>query len=45
VLHYKPNRSLYPNDRPDFYGKESADWLVYPWDPDSALTLSSSAKR
>src|SRR5689334_3525198 len=35
VLHYKPNRSQFPRQRPDVFGKETEDWLVYPWDPES----------
>jgi uncharacterized protein len=35
VLHFKPTHSQFPNARPDVYGKESGDWLVYPWDPES----------
>jgi uncharacterized protein len=35
VLHYKPDRSQFPEARPDIYGRETADWLVYPWDPES----------
>jgi hypoxanthine phosphoribosyltransferase len=35
VLHYKPTRSQFADAKPDVYGKESADWLVYPWDPES----------
>jgi uncharacterized protein len=38
VLHYKPNRSLFPAAHPDFWGKESNDWLVYPWDPESEIS-------
>ncbi|HLG73208.1 MAG TPA: phosphoribosyltransferase family protein [Chloroflexota bacterium] len=34
VLHYKPARSMYP-DRPDIFARETSDWLVYPWDPES----------
>lgn len=35
VLHFKPGRSEFEQARPDFYGRESEDWLVYPWDPES----------
>lgn len=38
VLHYKPSRSLYP-DKPDFYGKETGDWLHYPWDPENKYAV------
>jgi len=34
VLHYKPGRSRYQHDRPDFYAETSEEWLVYPWDRD-----------
>lgn len=33
VLHYKPARSLYPDDGPDFYAKLTDEWIVYPWEP------------
>jgi hypoxanthine phosphoribosyltransferase len=32
VLHYKPGRSKYSDEGPDFYGETTDDWLVYPWD-------------
>ena len=32
VLHYKPGRSKYQDERPDFYAEITEDWLVYPWD-------------
>jgi hypoxanthine phosphoribosyltransferase len=32
VLHYKPGRSRYRDQQPDFYAEETEDWLVYPWD-------------
>ncbi len=32
VLHYKPGRSKYSDDQPDFFGETTDDWLVYPWD-------------
>ena len=34
VLHYKPARSQF-TERPDFWARETADWLIYPWDPQS----------
>lgn len=43
VLHFKPERSQFPNLRPDVYGKESADWLVYPWDPESERSPTRTA--
>jgi hypothetical protein len=33
VLHYKPSRSRYPGDGPDFYAETTDAWIVYPWDP------------
>jgi hypoxanthine phosphoribosyltransferase len=35
VLHYKPGRSQFPGAQPDIFGRETEDWLVYPWDPES----------
>jgi len=32
VLHYKPRRSKFSGDGPDFFGETTDDWLVYPWD-------------
>lgn len=32
VLHYKPGRSNFRDQRPDFYADTTEDWLVYPWD-------------
>jgi len=32
VLHFKPGRSRYDNEHPDFYAEATDDWLVYPWD-------------
>jgi hypoxanthine phosphoribosyltransferase len=32
VLHYKPGRSQFRDDRPDYYAETTEDWLVYPWD-------------
>ena len=37
VLHYKPGRSRYPGDGPDFYAETTDDWIVYPWDPVNPL--------
>jgi hypoxanthine phosphoribosyltransferase len=39
VLHWKPERSLYPEDRPEYYAEETDDWIVYPWDPDREKLL------
>lgn len=32
VLHYKPHRSHFPDKSPDFYGAETTDWIIYPWE-------------
>ena len=37
VLHYKPGRSRFPEDKPDYYAEETDGWIVYPWDPDLPL--------
>jgi hypoxanthine phosphoribosyltransferase len=37
VLHYKPGRSRYRGDGPDFYAETTDDWVVYPWDPVNPL--------
>lgn len=35
VLHYKPLRSQFPGDAPEYFAEESGAWIVYPWDPRS----------
>ena len=38
VLHYKTHRSEFPDKSPNFYGAETQDWIIYPWELDrSAL--------
>lgn len=32
VLHYKSHRSVFPDKAPDFYGEETKDWIIYPWE-------------
>jgi hypoxanthine phosphoribosyltransferase len=32
VLHYKPGRSKFIDEGPDFHAETTDDWLVYPWD-------------
>lgn len=32
VLHYKPYRSQFGDERPDFFSDETDAWIVYPWD-------------
>lgn len=34
VIHYKPTKSVFPDDQPDFYAIETDAWIVYPWDPE-----------
>ena len=34
VLHYKPQRSRFPDKSPDFYSAETEDWIIYPWEVD-----------
>ena len=37
VLHYKPQRSRFPDKSPDFYGVETEDWIIYPWEVDRGV--------
>src|SRR5947209_16845443 len=32
VLHYKPSRTTYSDDRPDYYVDATDAWIDYPWD-------------
>ena len=32
VLHYKPQRSQFPDKAPDFYAVVTTDWIIYPWE-------------
>ncbi len=32
VLHYKPAKSLFPKDRPDYFAAVTDRWIVYPWE-------------
>jgi len=34
VLHFKPARSHFPGDAPDYYASETDEWIVYPWEPE-----------
>lgn len=34
VLHYKPEQSLYPEERPDIWVRETNAWIRYPWERD-----------
>ena len=42
VIHYKPERSNFPDDAPDFYAVETDAWVVYPWDPDRQRLLAEA---
>jgi hypothetical protein len=35
VLHYKPARSAYPDERPDHWCLETDAWIAYPWERDT----------
>ncbi|MCB0077050.1 MAG: hypothetical protein KDD73_06460 [Anaerolineales bacterium] len=43
VIHYKPLRSEYPDDQPDYFAQETDAWIVYPWDPDKERLLGAEA--
>lgn len=32
VLHYKPNNSIFPRLKPDFYAAVTSDYIIYPWE-------------
>ncbi|HYN90123.1 MAG TPA: phosphoribosyltransferase family protein [Ardenticatenaceae bacterium] len=34
VIHFKPARNAFPDQKPEYYVVETSDWIVYPWDPD-----------
>ena len=34
VLHYKPHRSFFSDKSPDFFGAETTNWIIYPWEVD-----------
>lgn len=37
VLHYKPQRSHFPDKSPDFFGVQTTDWIIYPWEVDRGV--------
>ena len=47
VLHFKPAKSQFSSERPDFFVEETDAWIVYPWDvgenvlPKGALEAAS----
>ncbi len=32
VLHYKPAYSQFEDQSPDYYGAETDNWIIYPWE-------------
>jgi hypoxanthine phosphoribosyltransferase len=36
VLHYKPRRSVYPSEGPDYWCQETDAWVLYPWERDTS---------
>ncbi|MCG3210851.1 MAG: Xanthine phosphoribosyltransferase [Anaerolineae bacterium] len=32
VIHYKSQRSRFPDQSPDFFAVETNDWIIYPWE-------------
>lgn len=36
VLHYKPESSHFPDQRPDYFAATTSEWIVYPWEAASA---------
>jgi hypothetical protein len=37
VLHFNPYRSLFKNEKPDFYAATTDAYVVYPWEVDRGL--------
>ncbi|MDZ4764154.1 MAG: phosphoribosyltransferase family protein [Chloroflexota bacterium] len=37
VLHFNPYRSLFRNEKPDFYGAVTDAYIIYPWEIDRGL--------
>jgi hypoxanthine phosphoribosyltransferase len=37
VLHYKIQRSHFPDKSPDFFGVQTDDWVIYPWEVERGL--------
>lgn len=36
VIHYKPESSHFPGERPEFFAEETSAWVVYPWELECA---------
>jgi uncharacterized protein len=34
VLHYKPGKSLFPNQKPNYFADVTDDHVIYPWEAD-----------
>ncbi len=45
VLHFKPLKSQFPGDAPDYYATETDAWIVYPWDPVQGWTTLGQAPK
>ena len=39
VLHYNPNRNLFPEEKPDFYAAVTDAWIIYPWESPKGKSL------
>lgn len=37
VMHFNPYRSLFKNEKPDFYGATTEAYVIYPWEVDRGL--------
>jgi hypothetical protein len=37
VLHFNPYRSLFRDEKPDFYGAVTDAYVIYPWEVDRGL--------
>lgn len=38
VLHYKPDKNIFPGEEPDFYAAITSNWVLYPWERASPKT-------
>ncbi len=37
VMHFNPYRSLFKNEKPDFYGATTDAYVIYPWEMDRGM--------
>ena len=37
VFHYNPYRSLFPDEKPEFYGAITDAYIIYPWEVDRGI--------